>query len=84
MGGLKLKSVAVNQQDFTICKLTADVQHAIINGRYLYGIDKNRVAHLIQSDFKNVLNYELILIAKFLNMYLFEFEEKYNITFKNV
>lgn len=80
MGKLAIKKTPVNQSNFTIGKLATDVQTLIMQGRYFYGIHKDRVAFLIQHDFEGAINSELILTAKFVGLYLFEFEEKYNLT----
>ena len=83
MGKLaKIKSPA-NQSNFTIGRLAIDVQTLILTGKRLYGIDKDRVAFLIQHDFETAFNFEFVLTAKFLNLYLYQFEEKYNITLIN-
>lgn len=60
-------------------KLSNDVQQQFASKR-LYGIDKERLSFLIQSQFVSVNNYELVLIARAMHLYNFQFEEKYGIT----
>ena len=83
MGKLQLKKTPVNQSNFTIGKLATDVQNLIMSGKYFYGLNKDRVAFLIQHDFEGAINSELVLTALFLKLYLYQFEEKYNLTLTN-
>ncbi len=60
-------------------KLSIDVEQMFV-GKRLYGIDKERLAFLIQSQFEAVNNYELVLIARAMDLYNYQFEVKYGIT----
>lgn len=69
------------QMDLTASPLTIDVQKHIVSKGQIKGISKERMSELIERDFIIAQQYELIMIAKHLGLYLFQFEEKYNYQF---
>jgi hypothetical protein len=63
--------------------LTQNIQKQFKN-KLLYGINKERLQFLIESQFTTVHNYELVLIARALELYNFEFEIKYSLKIQTV
>ena len=68
---------------FESVPLTADVRGMIAERRHLKGFDKERLQFLIECNFKAANHYEIVMLCNLMGMYIFEFEEKYQLTINN-